>query len=78
MITAVEPYTMYADDSNKKLSSMIVIGGYLADAAHWELVQKTRIPKVTSTLGSYRTLSNHTQPLASIIILANRLENVFC
>jgi hypothetical protein len=46
MIAVAKPYTMHADDSGKKSDSMIVVGGYLAEAAQWELLQKEWIPKV--------------------------------
>jgi hypothetical protein len=46
MIVEAKPYTMHADDSGKRQSSMIVVGGYVAEAAQWELLQKEWMPKV--------------------------------
>jgi len=46
MIASVKPYTMYADDSGKKQASMVLVGGYLARAEQWELLQQDWMPKV--------------------------------
>jgi hypothetical protein len=37
---------MYADDSGKKDTSMLLVGGYLALSAEWELLQKKWMAKV--------------------------------
>lgn len=46
MIVKATPFTAHADDSGKKETPMVVVAGYLADAAHWALFQKAWMTKV--------------------------------
>jgi hypothetical protein len=48
MIITVRPFTLYADDSGKKNTRVVVVGGYVGEAVNWELLQKSWMPKVQS------------------------------
>lgn len=46
IIVSAKPYTAHADDSGKKNTPMLVVGGYVAKSEQWEFFQKTWIPKI--------------------------------
>ena len=47
LVTLEKPYTMYVDDSVKRQSSMVVVGGWLAKSERWAEFQKKWTRKVT-------------------------------
>lgn len=58
MIVTVRPFTLHGDDSGKKQSRMLVVAGYVAEAARWEIFQekwKRRI--VTAGLDEFKRSS---------------------
>ncbi len=46
MIILARPFTAYGDDSGKRKTPMVVAGGYVSQAAHWELLQRDWSDKV--------------------------------
>ncbi len=47
LVTLEKPYSMYVDDSGKKSTELVFVGGWLARSERWEQFQKKWIPKVT-------------------------------
>jgi hypothetical protein len=48
MIVTVRPFTLYADDSGKKNTRVVVVGGYVGEASSWEHLQESWKRKVHS------------------------------
>jgi hypothetical protein len=46
MIVQAMPYTAHADDSGKKNTPMLIVGGYIGESVRWELFQKTWMDKI--------------------------------
>lgn len=49
MIITAKPYTAHADDSGKKHGPVLVVAGYIGEAARWEFFQGTWMNKIKNT-----------------------------